>query len=121
MERPSSPAACAAAIKRINARFRTLKDKDGPLAASLIDRKDELIDAMAAACPHPEIIGTRGSAAWGPMRLRVGPRRICARCGHCEVRQEGGYGALSGASRTVPLGDYLERQGAILKRLGINL
>lgn len=121
MPEPQNRSSCVAAIKRLNVRFRRLKDKDGPLSARLMAEKDRLIDRLASLCPHPDIVGTRGAKAWGPMRLRVGPRRICAKCGHCEAPSDGAYAALTGRTATYPLGEYLERQGAILKRLGINI
>lgn len=112
---------CIAAIRRLNARFRKMKAKDGPLAARMMAEKDRLIDAMAAACDHPEIFGTRGAKARGPMRLPIGPRRICAKCGHCETPTDGAYAALSGPAETLPFDAYVLRQGAVLKRLGIDL
>jgi hypothetical protein len=117
-----SLAACVAAIKRLNARFRRLKKKDGPLALRLAQAKDRLIDAMAALCAHPEVIGTNGTRSYGAMGVPVGPRRLCRRCGLCEVPREGAYQSLEGKrSRTLPFDDYLVEQGKVLKRLGINI
>lgn len=121
METPKSLSACIAAIRRLNARFRRLAKKDGPAADALMAEKDRLIDAMAALCPHPEIIGTRGAKAWGPMRMKVGPRRLCTACGCCETPVDGAYAALSGKAALSPLEEYLRKQGAVLLRLGINV
>ncbi|MEY4745184.1 MAG: hypothetical protein RL272_1129 [Candidatus Parcubacteria bacterium] len=121
MAEPGSISSCVAAIKRLNVRFRALKNKDGPLAFRLMSEKDRLIDLLAALCLHPEVIGTRGAKSWGPMKAAVGPRRLCAKCGLCEAPSDGSYDRLARATSLHPLGEYLARQGAILKRLGINL
>jgi len=110
-----------ARIKRINARFRTLKDHDGPLADRLRAAKDALIDAMASACPHQNMIAMRG------LRRRNTPSvpamRLCERCGHCETAPlPSGLPRHPGTSvQFLSIEDYVVRQGRALRRLGINI
>ncbi len=110
---------CLSGIKRINRRFRKLKKQNGPVAERLRREKDRFIDQMAALCYHLEVIGTRGAKAYGPMKVRVAPHRICTKCGYCEA---GGFKTLRGKPVTMlPLSEYIVEQGLILKRLGINV
>lgn len=108
-------------IKSINARFRTLKDQDGPLADRLRNAKDALIDEMAGACPHPGMIAMRG------LRRKNAPSvpaaRLCERCGFCETapRPSGLPKRPGTVTRFLDVEDYLIRQGLALKRLGINI
>lgn len=113
---------CVAEIKIINALFRRHPDMDEVEAQRLREKKDGLIDEMAELCPHSEMIAGRSP------RKKFGPhgisRRICPRCGYCEMLpnkrrpkdRKGGSGAVF-----LPWDEYLSREGAILKRLGINI
>ena len=123
MAKKRSVTACVKEIKAINARFRTLKNEDGPLADKLRNRKDALIDEMAALCPHPSLAATAGARNHGLMKVRVSARRICQRCGCCELLSaKDRKGALAGRLATVmSVDDYAMEQGRILKRLGINI
>ena len=108
-------------IRRINARFRTLKDQSGPLADRLRTAKDRLIDEMAAACRHERMIAMRG------LRRRNLPSvpalRLCERCGFCESAPKASGLPLRPGTMTqfLDLEDYFVRQGLALKRLGINI
>ncbi|HTK05400.1 MAG TPA: hypothetical protein VL500_07480 [Candidatus Eisenbacteria bacterium] len=108
-------------IKRINARFRSLKDQDGPLADRLRNAKDSLIDEMASACPHRTMIAIRG------FKRRNAPSvpalRLCERCGFCEsAPRPSGLPKRPGTlTQFLPVEDYALRQGLALKRLGINI
>jgi len=109
-------------IKAINARFRKLRNKDGPLADRLRDRKDALIDEMEAICPHPSVIETKGAKAHGPMKRQVAGRRICPRCGMCELDGDDVHVTLRDRkAETLSVDEYSVAQGRILKRLGINI
>jgi len=109
-------------IKRINARFRTLRDQDGPMADRLRSEKDALIDAMAAACGHPAMIAMAGRKH-GCGKPSVPPLRLCERCGFCERPAEGTrVGRRPGSEvEVLPLEEYALRQGRALRRLGINV
>ncbi|KPJ85961.1 hypothetical protein AMJ57_01015 [Parcubacteria bacterium SG8_24] len=120
--RKKSVTACVKEIRRINTRFRRLKDKDGQEAERLMAAKDGLIDEMSGICPHPSVIATRGRRRGG--LPRGAPRRICPRCGFSEAKMfQPRYPlVLTGRPTTyLPLDEYLIRQGQILRRLGINL
>lgn len=119
MEASKGLSALKKAIRSINARFRRLKDQDGPLADRLRAKKDALIDAMAAGCPGHRFIAMRGRKA-SATRPAVPALRLCERCGHCE-RVEAGGPRPSGRVQVLPLEEYALRQGAILKKLGINV
>ncbi len=119
---PKTTKGYAREIRAINARFRRLKKKDGPMADRLMTRKDALIDAMQSGCAHPAVIETPGSPSNGPFSLGGGPMRLCAACGLAERPSvPDGYAALAVRAETLAHDAYLVVQGRTLKRLGINL
>lgn len=110
-------------IRRINARFRGLKKRDGKLADRLCARKDAVIDALQASHRHRVAYESPGSPAHGPFGLGGGPERFCPGCGLVDqLAAPEGYRIL-GAVRVIAMTpeDYRARQGAALRRLGINL
>lgn len=119
-----SVTACVAEIKAINRIFRRRPDMPDSEAQTLMEQKDRLIDEMAGLCPHPKVIATSGARRPGvPSR----PMRICSRCGFCETHPGSGrFRVLTTRheSRQVvllPAEQYVDWQGWILKKLGINI
>lgn len=112
-----------AEIRRLNARFRGLKDKDGPRADAMREQKDALIDEMQAMCPHPEVFATKGARSHGVRGMPFASRRVCAACGRSEAETFGdGVTSLKGRPTAwLPVDGFLIKEGRILKRLGINL
>ncbi len=113
MAEKRSISACVQDIKRINAAYRHLEDQDSAEANFLREQKDKFIDEMESLCPHPDVIALRGGDQ----------RRICPHCGFCE---RNGFGTkirtLAGRPAVrLQLLEYIEREGQILRRLGINL
>ena|SRR3989344_292256 len=104
-------------IKRLNARFRKLKKRNGLTAHLIATRKDALMDEMQAECRwHPVSFQTRD-----PSSNEL--KRICRVCGLVRLYSKTDYfGELSGGDAFVLEYDvYLVEQGKLLKRLGINL
>lgn len=109
-------------IRKINARFRKMKKRDGPMADRLMRRKDMYIDLMQEACTHPRAFETAGSPSNGPFGLGGTPMRICEECGFAEQPTvPDGYKALILMPVAVTHDAYLIEQGKILKKLGINI
>lgn len=104
-------AECLRQIKRLNARFRKLKKRDGPMADRIARRKDALINTMQVYCQHPQAFQGYG-----------GTRRMCCACGWVERRFHGRFDKLESAD-AIKLEDdaYLVAEGVLLKKLGINL
>lgn len=111
---------CVADIKKLNAFFRAHPDLPDDRALPLMQEKDRLIDEMAGLCPHPKVIGTRGTRRLGQ---RLPARRICPRCGFCEALSGKSYFPVLGSRPTefFSAAEYLIREGLILKKLGINI
>ena len=116
MKATKSVPECVRRIKRINALYKRLKDPDSPTAGKLRDLKDELMDEMVAACPHPSVIATRGDK-------KLSPSRICDACGHCEtLLLQRSFRILGGRTVTYMSAESFRfHTGLLLKRLGINL
>lgn len=89
-------------IKRLNARFRKLKKRDGPVANQIAERKDALIDAVQANCLHQRTVQTDGDRDGDLIK------RMCCACGLVEHRFHGKFDKLDFA-RAVKLKDSAYR------------
>lgn len=104
-------------IKRLNARFRKLKKRDGLMADRIATRKDALIDAMQAECQHPMALEDISPPNGRSMQ------RTCCNCGLTDLRSlDFGFIKLKFADMIqLDHATYIIKQGQILKKLGFNL
>lgn len=108
-------------IKRLNARFRKLKKRDGGIkkryvyiADQIATRKSALENAMQADCQHPKAFEEDAGIS-----DVIGPRRICRVCGLTEWCSN--LKRLDSATTTILDNDtFLIEKGKLLKKLGFN-
>lgn len=113
-------AECLRQIKRLNARFRKLKKRDGPMFDQMATRKEELIDVMQASCPHYQKIQCINKCHLS--------ERMCSACGFIAWRTQvnvplnGSFGKLDFTGTMIlDDDDYLFKRNKLLKKLGIDL
>lgn len=104
-------AECLRQIKRLNACFRKLKKRDGPMFDRMATRKNALINIVQANCSHSQAFQGDG-----------GTRRICCVCGWIERRFHGRFDKLESAD-AIKLEDkaYLVEMRKLCKKLGLDL
>ncbi len=103
---------CVREIKKINARFRKLKKRDGPFAERLRTLKDDLCERLARQCRHLSLVAANKAV-------------FCRSCGASAMEgMPDAHGLLAGVPGKALIVDAGTFRAIVIKRtkqLGINL